>query len=74
MTYNHYDYATDTIYSDNDILQYFNEKGGGKITSAKLPIFRSIYADNWDVLDTDYNNYAIIYSCNNVFFSYYREV
>ena len=44
------------------------------ISPTWLPFFRWWYHENWDVIDTDYNNYAIIYSCNDVFFSYYREV
>ena len=29
---------------------------------------------NYQVIDTDYNNYAIVYGCDDWFFSYTREV
>ena len=74
MTYNHFDYLTDTIYSDARIHQRFDDDGSGRITATWAPFWRWLISDNWDVLETDYNNYAIIYSCNDVFFSYYREV
>jgi hypothetical protein len=73
-TYNYYDYENDAIISDPTIYQTFDADGSGRITPTWLPFAARIYSDNFDVLDTDYDNYAIIYSCNDVFFTYYREV
>ena len=34
---------------------------------------RTRLMENFDVIATDYNNYAVVSGCNDLFFSYYRE-
>ena len=46
----------------------FNEDGNGKVRASYYP------EGNYQILDTDYNNYTIVYGCDDWFFFYTREV
>ena len=46
----------------------FDDKGNGNVKFWWYP------EGNYQVLDTDYNNYAIVYGCDDWYYSYTREV
>ena len=46
----------------------FDSNGNGLVSAAIYP------PGNYQILDTDYNNYAIVYGCDDWFFFYTREV
>ena len=68
-----YEYENDTVTNtlksngDSNLVARFDADGNGKVRS-------SIYPEgNYQILDTDYNNYTIVYGCDDWFFSFTRE-
>ena len=55
---------TDTPYA----RARFDEDGNGNVKFWWYP------EGNYQVIDTDYNNYAIVYGCDDWFFSYTKQV
>ena len=45
----------------------------GALGRGRMPTGRTRLLENFDVIATDYNNYAVVYGCNDLFFSFYRE-
>ena len=64
------DIVTNTLLDNGDAYARakFDEDGNGNVKFWWYP------EGNYQVIDTDYNNYAIVYGCDDWFFSYTREV
>ena len=48
----------------------FDENGNGYVAPTAFPLI----GGNYQILDTDYNNYVIVYGCDDWFFFHTREV